>query len=103
MKSDLPKIGLKFRHKGNDVDVFEIIDVQPHVITIISKGHYKKWPTKPEDVKKYFETGFWIPINRLPRMKNDGLFCESCGYYHQFAEPNQPNGGLICFKCRSGF
>lgn len=31
----------------------------------------------------------------------DGLFCKSCREFYQFAEPNQSDGSLICFSCRS--
>jgi len=31
----------------------------------------------------------------------DGMFCVNCGNYYRYAEPNQPDGSLICFACRS--
>ena len=30
----------------------------------------------------------------------DGMFCSNCGSWYQFAEPNQPDGALICYSCR---
>jgi len=31
----------------------------------------------------------------------DGMFCINCGNYYQYAEPNQPDGSLICYACRN--
>jgi hypothetical protein len=31
----------------------------------------------------------------------DGLFCICCGDFFDMAEPNQEDGSLICFSCRS--
>lgn len=33
----------------------------------------------------------------------DGLDCKKCTDFYQFAEPNQEDGTLICFKCRNGY
>lgn len=33
--------------------------------------------------------------------KSAGCFCASCNDFCQFAEPNQPNGTLICYYCRN--
>lgn len=31
----------------------------------------------------------------------DGMFCKKCKQFINFAEPNQPDGSLICYACRS--
>lgn len=31
----------------------------------------------------------------------DGMFCRKCQSFYQFAEPNQPDGTLLCYSCRS--
>lgn len=31
----------------------------------------------------------------------DGMFCCKCRAWYQYAEPNQPDGTLICFACRN--
>jgi len=31
----------------------------------------------------------------------DGCICVECGEFYDMAEPNQENGTLICFSCRS--
>jgi len=33
--------------------------------------------------------------------KPDGEFCAKCGEFYQMAEPNQPDGTLICWRCRN--
>ena|SRR5277367_3923793 len=37
-----------------------------------------------------------VNSKRLP----DGMYCCNCGTWHQYAEPNQPDGALICYSCR---
>ena len=31
----------------------------------------------------------------------DGMFCKRCQSFYQFAEPNQEDGTLLCYTCRS--
>ena len=31
----------------------------------------------------------------------DGFFCKQCGEYYRMAEPNQQDGSLICYSCRT--
>lgn len=31
----------------------------------------------------------------------DGLFCRKCQNFYEFAEPNQKDGSLICYSCRT--
>lgn len=31
----------------------------------------------------------------------DGCHCDQCDEFYSYAEPNQPNGTLICFSCRN--
>ena len=31
----------------------------------------------------------------------DGMFCCKCRLFYKYAEPNQPDGTLMCFSCRS--
>lgn len=32
---------------------------------------------------------------------NDGCTCIRCNNFYPYAEPNQPNGSLICYSCRT--
>jgi hypothetical protein len=40
-------------------------------------------------------------INVKNKKFPDGYFCSKCKNWYQFAEPNQPDGTLICFGCRA--
>ena len=31
----------------------------------------------------------------------DGMYCVNCGNFHEYAEPNQEDGSMICYSCRS--
>jgi hypothetical protein len=31
----------------------------------------------------------------------DGMFCCNCQTFYQYAEPNQPDGTLLCYSCRA--
>ncbi len=33
----------------------------------------------------------------------DGCDCKKCGDFYKYAEPNQSDGTLICYKCRMGW
>lgn len=37
------------------------------------------------------------------RRKNypDGMFCRKCRSFYKYAEPNQPDGTLLCYSCRN--
>jgi len=39
-------------------------------------------------------------INRRRRRGPDGLICQKCKDFFEFAEPNQEDGSLICYSCR---
>lgn len=34
------------------------------------------------------------PVNK------DGCICKKCGEMYPYAEPNQPDGTMICYSCR---
>ncbi len=31
----------------------------------------------------------------------DGMFCRKCQLFYKYAEPNQPDGTLLCYSCRN--
>ncbi len=39
--------------------------------------------------------------NRRKRKQPDGMLCEKCKTFYEFAEPNQDNGSMICYSCRN--
>lgn len=38
--------------------------------------------------------------SRRKRQDPDGLICQRCKVFYDFAEANQPDGSLICYVCR---
>lgn len=43
---------------------------------------------------------FYI-INLKRKNYPDGMFCRKCRSFYKYAEPNQPDGTLLCYSCRS--
>lgn len=39
--------------------------------------------------------------SRRKERGSDGLLCSNCKQFYDFAEPNQPDGSLICYACRT--
>lgn len=39
--------------------------------------------------------------NRRKRTFADGMRCQKCKTFYEFAEPNQDDGSLICYSCRN--
>lgn len=39
--------------------------------------------------------------NLKSRNYPDGLWCQACGTFCPMAEPNQPDGGFLCYTCRT--
>jgi hypothetical protein len=39
--------------------------------------------------------------NKRNRRTPDGMKCQKCQTFYDFAEPNQPDGSLLCYSCRS--
>lgn len=39
--------------------------------------------------------------SRRNRKHPDGLVCKKCRDFYEFAEPNQEDGTLICYSCRT--
>lgn len=40
-------------------------------------------------------------INRRQSKQLDGMYCQKCHSFVEFAEPNQDDGSMICYSCRS--
>lgn len=39
--------------------------------------------------------------NRRKRSFADGMRCQKCKTFYEYAEPNQEDGSMICYSCRS--
>lgn len=46
-----------------------------------------------------------VPADAAPVKKKDkdGCDCKKCKEFYPYAEPNQDDGTLICYKCRIGW
>ena len=97
---DFIKVGNQFKHKGNDVDVFEIVRIQNDLAIVVCDGLDKEWPLPITNVENYIKNGTWLQIIKI---KCDGIICSSCGDENIFALANQSDGSFICYKCRSGY
>jgi hypothetical protein len=40
-------------------------------------------------------------INLKRKNYPDGMFCRKCRSFYKYAEPNQPDGTLLCYSCRN--
>jgi hypothetical protein len=56
---------------------------------------YFPWYAPPKPVEEKKAT--------VPSDGRDGLDCKVCKEFYQYAESNQEDGTLICFKCRNGY
>ncbi len=42
----------------------------------------------------------WMETRRK-RRQPDGMLCQKCKVFYEFAEPNQDDGSMICYSCRN--
>lgn len=42
----------------------------------------------------------WLELRRK-RRHPDGMVCQKCKTFYEFAEPNQTDGSMICYSCRN--
>lgn len=38
--------------------------------------------------------------SRRNRRQPDGMLCQKCKNFYEFAEPNQEDGSMVCYTCR---
>ncbi len=64
-------------------------------------------PVADEEVKASNEPFGWGEqldfdfVKELAKPVNkDGCICTKCGEMYPYAEPNQPDGTMICYSCR---
>lgn len=61
---------------------------------VVKEGHVSiDLFTLADSIEQFLET-------RRQRPHPDGLVCQKCKTFYNFAEPNQPDGSLICYSCR---
>lgn len=42
----------------------------------------------------------WLQSKRRQKQP-DGMICQKCQVFYEFAEPNQKDGSLVCYSCRT--
>ena len=84
---------------------FIIADQAPGDEGVSNTGGYLTWVIKSGD-------GIIDLVGLLDRLElylervrgrkhPDGMYCRKCQNFYQYAEPNQPDGTLLCYSCRS--
>jgi hypothetical protein len=77
----------------------------PHYLYVkgsitLDKGRLDDWGVSPKFLN---EKTYYIKENCVYRVvsRADGCACAKCQEFYFYAEPNQPDGTLICFLCRT--
>lgn len=99
------KKGQKFSvQKMNDI--YEIVDLDSTAgeVHVVMDGLSKVFKVPYDDIKEAFDTGFYIPYEEQKTIQGtqDGMHCTKCKQFFPYAESNQPDGSLKCYKCRNG-
>lgn len=97
----------------DEIKTFEIIatDAQgyylfvPIYLTIKGSVTADKYRCRHLNIDKKFidEQMIYVPEGMIYQVSNimDGMTCCKCGEFYAMAAPNQENGTLVCFSCRS--
>ena len=96
---------------------FEIIGKDDSKYLLLIPNYYNirnSWNIKEEHIDKFLASPNYldrkaisIPEDRVVRINlqrsasEDGMFCSNCNEFYPMAEPNQSNGSLICYLCRT--
>lgn len=91
-------------------------DMPPNVSNIINKGDINQIKINQikslgyivsDNIEKFYgKHGCWISdlnlVSPLNKSKiNNGCNCKHCGDHYPMAEPNQTDGTLVCWSCRT--
>lgn len=74
------------------------VDMTLHDCLIITKSNYKKYNAD----KRFIDScAHYITDYKIIRIfkKLSGLRCSKCDIWYDMADPNQPDGKLICWNC----
>jgi hypothetical protein len=97
----------------DDEKVFEIIAVDdqgyylfvPPYLSVKDSEKVDFYFARDNDIEKKYigEEVIYITPGLVSRVNSvlDGCFCVKCNNFHQYAEPNQTDGTLICWTCRT--
>lgn len=53
-----------------------------------------------DDIVREMDAALGEILAKQKKKERDGEDCVKCGTFYPQAEPNQPNGTLICYSCR---
>lgn len=85
-------------------NAFIIADQEPDDQGIINTGGFLTWLIQQGhaniDLLGLVDRIEWYLQNRR-RKGIDGMYCKKCQQFYEFAEPNQDDGTLMCFSCRT--
>lgn len=71
-----------------------------------SSGRYITWTHTGSGFGGWIYTVPNLPTQCEPEKKEkikDGCDCKKCKEFYPYAEPNQDDGTLLCYKCRIGW
>ncbi|KKN60284.1 hypothetical protein LCGC14_0533340 [marine sediment metagenome] len=99
---EFAKVGRKFNISGLP-EVYKIIEVDTDKVVVTIEGIGSDFNVEIGDAEDSFKVGMWRSIVTLVAAHRDGMDCCKCNNFFQFAAPNQDDGTMICWSCRSGF
>lgn len=67
---------------------------------IAEKYRYKKVLTVGQDYV-YISSNTKEVVNQIHMNEPGGCYCNICQKFCQYAGPNLPNGGMVCYSCRT--
>jgi len=86
-------------------DIFYVILCWPGVddAVLLNKDRIDKWNINPKHLGRYgiFVREFSIGGRETIDYYKNALACKVCKEYYPYAEPNQPDGSLVCWVCRT--
>jgi len=98
------KVGTKIRDEHNDI--YEMVKVEPNDVVFYATDpdnilYGMDIPIEISVVERKLIYEIWKIVGWA--YEDEPLRCKKCGMIFEYAKPNQEDGTLICYKCRSGF
>lgn len=66
---------------------------QGHFTWLVQAGSHIDLLSLADRIELFLES-------RKKRRAHDGMVCQKCKIFYEFAEPNQEDGSMICYSCR---
>lgn len=84
---------------------YKIADIDPTDEGVAKTGGYLSWIVRNGhanlDLLSLLDRLEIFLINRSKHTSASGLYCQKCGNYCPLSEPNQEDGGFVCYSCRN--